>query len=78
MNGCDYSGIFVDEKAEGLCQITFSNGDVYQGYLKDGTKTGRGVLIIAPSGGRLDGFWQNDILLNTIASCCADIIINNG
>lgn len=66
MDGFVYHGQFIDEKPEGLCEIFMPNGDVYQGYLRNGKKNGRGVLMLKQSKQNLDGYWQNDLFINSI------------
>jgi hypothetical protein len=43
------------------------NGDVYQGYLRNGKKNGRGLIIFAKDRKSLDGYWQNDRFLSKAA-----------
>ncbi len=40
------------------------NGDSYQGYLRNGKKNGRGLLILGGGSKSLDGYWQNDRFLS--------------
>ena len=42
------------------------NGDIYQGYLRNGKKNGRGILMLKHSRRNLDGFWQNDMFISAI------------
>ena len=42
------------------------NGDIYQGYLRNGKKNGRGVLMMKQSGRNLEGLWQNDLFISEI------------
>ena len=57
----------MDEKSEGLCEILMPHGDIYQGYLRNGKKNGRGLLVLGKDKKTLDGYWQNDRFLG-----CAD------
>ena len=42
------------------------NGDIYQGYLRNGKKNGRGVLMFKQSRRQLDGYWQNDLFISQV------------
>lgn len=67
LDGYSYKGTFIDEVAEGLCEIVYPNGDVYSGQFKNGKKNGKGTLI--SQGQRLEGYWTNDVLLGPLGCC---------
>lgn len=66
----------MDEQPLGLCEVTFSNGDTYKGYIKDGKKNGRGTLTYSQSKVYVEGFWRDDVLLSIIESCLPIYLLN--
>jgi hypothetical protein len=40
------------------------NGDIYQGFIKNGKKNGRGMLSLKQVS-KLDGYWENDVFLGS-------------
>ena len=63
MDGYEYKGTFIDELAEGMCNLRYPNGDHYTGYFKNGKRNGRGALVINQTFKRLEGYWKDDGLL---------------
>jgi hypothetical protein len=43
-----------------------SNGDVYQGFFKNGMKNGKGILKLESEKKIFEGIWQNDIFLDKL------------
>ena len=49
LNDCEgnkIEGGFLDHKAEGVCEIKYKNGSVYNGNLSKGLKKGTGFLAL--------------------------------
>lgn len=59
-----YKGEFVQDKAEGECEIVLPNGDVYYGMVRDGRKNGKGTLQLKASSEVFNGYWKNDYFVS--------------
>ena len=56
-NGDRYSGVFVDDKANGSGIYQYINGDKYIGNFQDGMRNGTGVLTNKDGGVIYEGKW---------------------
>ncbi len=53
-------GNFVDGIRDGFCKYTYQNGDVYEGYWKNGVKEGKGFYKYLRSGDFFEGIFENN------------------
>lgn len=44
----------------GICKITYPNGDLYEGEVKDGMREGIGMMIFSQTNERYEGQWIKD------------------
>jgi hypothetical protein len=62
-----YIGIFKDGLPDGKGKYLFKNGDVFNGYWKNGHKEGKGIFKYAINGEKhsLTGYWKKDEFAGT-------------
>lgn len=74
----EYTGPVVDGQCNGLCKIYSYSGDFkgnqYEGSVINGKKHGKGLFVLS-DGGKAEGIWENDKLLN---GTVVDYIFDDG
>ncbi|MFO0318973.1 MAG: hypothetical protein ACK5Z5_01030, partial [Neisseriaceae bacterium] len=61
-DGIEYEGKFVNNKLSSRTKVTYTNGDIYIGNVKELSHHGKG-RIDYPNGGRIEAEFDGDILL---------------
>ena len=56
-----YDGIFVNDILIGYCKITYKNGDIYEGNIKNYKKEGFGIYICYKTKNKYEGNWIDDL-----------------
>ena len=61
----DENGQTVQDKSSenytGRAQVQYPNGDVYDGFFKDGLRDGQGTMTYPEAGTKYEGLWKNNL-----------------